>query len=110
MDQIDVATFTTAVLILVFFFQALTLWSPQHEQGAVKKPRRLRPRTPEDCPFCGDEHDIHAIPWCVSDDNRSPTRSAEVGEAGPRKNRPRDIAVGIWDVSTMGFATAISMP
>ena len=40
MDQFDVATFMTAVLILVLFFQALTLWSLQHEQVAVKKPRR----------------------------------------------------------------------
>jgi len=62
MDQFDVATFTTAVLILVFFFQALTLWSPQHEQGAMKKPRRLRPRTPEDCPYCGKEHESDCHP------------------------------------------------
>ena len=85
MDQFDVATFTTAVLILVFFFQALTLWSPQHEQGAVKKPRRLRPRTPEDCPYCGDEHERHCHPMV-----RLRRQPIPYKERKSRRGRPKE--------------------
>ena len=38
MDQIDVATFVTALLILFFFFQARQFLSPGHEQGSEKNP------------------------------------------------------------------------
>jgi len=62
MDQIDVATLVTAFLILFFFVQARQLWSLGHEQWSEKKPRRLRPRAPEDCPFCGEEHESHCHP------------------------------------------------
>jgi transposase-like protein len=62
MDQIDVATLTTAFLILFFFVRARQLWSLGHEQWSEKKPRRLRPRTPEDCPYCGKEHEKHCHP------------------------------------------------
>ena len=51
MDQIDVATMTTAFLLLFFLVRARQLWSLGHEQGSEKKPRRLRARTPEDCPL-----------------------------------------------------------
>ena len=63
MDQIDVATLLTALLILFFFHQVLQFVTPQHEPWSEKKPRRLRPRTPEDCPFCGEEHEKHCHPW-----------------------------------------------
>ena len=59
MDQIDVATMTTAFLLLFFLVRARQLWSLGHEQGSEKKPRRLRPRTREDCPYCGEEHEKH---------------------------------------------------
>ena len=57
MDQIDVATLMTALLILFFFHQVGQLWSLGRERWSEKKPRRLRPRTPEDCPYCGEEHE-----------------------------------------------------
>ena len=62
MDQIDVATLTTALLIVFFFYQVGQLWSLGHERWSEKRPRRMRPRTPEDCPYCGEEHESHCHP------------------------------------------------
>ena len=62
MDQFDAATLTTAFLTLVFSHQVGKYWSLGHKQWSLRKHRRLCARTPEDCPFCGKEHEKYCHP------------------------------------------------
>ncbi len=85
MDQIDVATMTTAFLLLFFLVRARQLWSLGHEQWSEKTPRRLRPRTPEDCPYCGEEHERHCHPLV-----RVRQQPVPYKERKSRRGRPKE--------------------
>ena len=85
MDHFDVATLMTAFLILVFFIQVSQLWSLGHEQWSERKPRLLRPRTPEDCPFCGEEHEKHCHPLV-----RLRQQPVPYKERKSRRGRPKE--------------------
>ena len=85
MDQIDVATFMTALLILFFFFQARLLWSPGLKQSSEQKPRRLRPRTPEDCPYFGAKHQKKCHPL-----TRFRPQPIPYKERKSRRGRPKE--------------------
>jgi len=57
MDRNDILVVVTSVLMLVWLWQMWRMWqSHGWKIEPVKKLRQLRARTPEDCPYCWQQH------------------------------------------------------
>ena len=62
MDQYDVAVLATTLLLSMLLRQVMAFWSLWNSEPQHRKPRRLRPRTPQDCPYCQQEHESICFP------------------------------------------------
>lgn len=62
MDQLDVAFFVALVLVILLSQQVMALWALREQEDKETKPRQLRPRTPQDCPYCRQEHETLCFP------------------------------------------------
>ena len=84
MDQTDVATLVTALLILFFFHQVGQLWSRGQKQGAEKNPVVYDREHRKIAPIAARNTTSIVTHWCDYGSNRRLTGSAKVREAGPR--------------------------
>lgn len=110
MSQNDVAVFVTALLLVLLIGRAIELKALLKKDGKARKPRRLRPRTPEDCPYCGEEHESKCHP--VVRFRRQPI---PYKERKSRRGRPKEKQTEghcCWNLACeyYGIATLIFTP
>ena len=57
MARYDVSMLAMAVLLVLLAGRVWQLWQLGRKEVKQKNPRQLRPRTPEDYPYCRQEHE-----------------------------------------------------